>query len=153
MKISFGAKLLTTPQQFVHKTDTPEQRQKAVRFTELIKMLVESQVFDSFSHEDTVELRRTPSKKGHFNYHISYKSPELKNIHSFEDITMEIGNKLDINAVFDAFEQISYAVMYKRGEMSNEYPISDTYDDFFERTFKMSFDDFLDTLPPAEKKD
>ena len=66
---------------------------------------------------------------------------------------MEIGNKLDINAVFDAFEQISYAVMYKRGEMSNEYPISDTYDDFFERTFKMSFDDFLDTLPPTEKKD
>lgn len=146
MKISFGAKLLTTPEQFVHKTDTPQQRKDAVDFVRGLKVLVENPVFNSLTENDTVELRRTPSKKGHFNYRISYKSPDIKNIDSFENIIMEIGHKLGINEVFGAFEQISYAPMYKTGAMSNEYPISDTYDDFFERAFKMSFDDFLKTL-------
>lgn len=151
MNISFGAKLLTTPEQFVHKTDTPAQKREAMRFVKGIKLLVESPVFDSYSKNDTVELRRTPSKKGHFNYHISYKSPEINNIKSFEDITMEIGNKLGIGGVLDAFEQISYAVMYKKGIFSKDYSIFTGYDEYFEDTFNMSFNDFLKTLGQKDK--
>ncbi len=146
MKISFGAKLLTTPEQFVHRSDAPEDRRKAMRFVHGLKILVESPVFNSLTANDTLELRRTPSKKGHFNYHMSYKSPEITDINSFEDITMEIGNKLDIGEVLGAFEQVSYAPMYKKGAFGEEYAFSDTYDDLFIKTFKMSFNDFLNTL-------
>lgn len=146
MNISFGAKLLTKPEQFFHKTDTPEQRKKATFFVKGLRLLVENPIFDSFTKNDTIELRRTPSKKGHFNYHISYKSPELKEVKAFENITMEIGNDMDVREVFGAFTQISYAPMYKKGVFDKKYSLFETYEDSFERAFNMSFQDYVNTI-------
>ncbi|MCR4880752.1 MAG: hypothetical protein K6A44_02215 [bacterium] len=154
MKISFGAKLITTPEQFSLQTDNIEDKRHVSRFVNGLKVLVENPVFNSLTENDTIELKRAHSRKGKFNYKIIYKSPEIKDIDSFEHITMEIGNKLGLNEVFGAFEQISYAPMYKKGVFSDEeYSLSDSYDDLFLKTFKMSFSDFLKALASHDKKD
>ena len=147
MNVSFGAKLLTTPEQFVHQTDTLKQKEDAVSFVRGLRLLVENPVFNSVTEKDTVELKRNPSKKGHFNYRILYKSPDIKDISSFENIKMETRNKLGLGEVFSAFKQISYAPMHKKGVFSDaRYSLFDSYETLFLRTFKISFSDFLKSL-------
>lgn len=102
--ISFGARLLTPPEKFIKKTDTPEEAAHLIKHLKELKRLIESPKFESKSAGDTVEIRRLNSKNK-FVYEMKYKraqSGEITPIH------METSHGAKNFHWFAPFEQITY---------------------------------------------
>ena len=144
MKISFGAKLITKPEECFFKTDTLDEQKKIKRFVRGLKMLVEHPVIDKTSSNDIIELRRAANKKGNIFY-IDYYSPEIKNVQGFQNIHYEIKD-FSIENIILLFKQITLPMMYKKGCFSKDINLCTRYEDDFLKTFGVNYNDFFKNL-------
>lgn len=142
MNISFGANLITKPEQFFSPKDTLEEKEHIRLHFALLNYLLKQPEIDKFSHNDTIELKRLPSAKK-FNFQARYKSPDIKSTKDFEKIEYLGANSTYSFDFLDLFKQLSYAILYKKGTFSDELPISCNYNELFEMTFGLSFIEFL----------
>ena len=141
MNVSFGAKLITKPEEFFLRTDTPQERKRICGFFDVIKRVAESEDLAKFSKNDTIKLIRKKSKNG-FSFDINYSSPELKNIKGFEKIPMR-NESLNIGVVWDTIKQLTYPALCKKGYLDKSLPLFTSYDEFFVKVFHKRFNSFI----------
>ena len=104
MKITFGAKLITSPESFIKKTDTPEQQEHIKKVFRQLDSFLSLKKVDELSANDTVELVRSNGKKK-FHYTINYRTPSNEEI---IPIHMHCGNTPDNFHFYDNFYQLTY---------------------------------------------
>jgi len=113
MKISFGAKILTKPEQFFLPTDTEEEKIHIRKNFKELEDIFEIPPVKKFTQNDTLTLTRKKSKKG-FKYAINYKpqnsTPQVINFHLFS---------LNDFSAANAFEQITYFLAYINNKLPN----------------------------------
>ena len=144
MSISFGAKILTSPEQFYLKTDTPADKKEIQRFIGGLKFLAENPIIDRCSPNDTVSLRRSNSKYGHL-FFIDYNSHDIKNVPEFRKIHMFIQD-FSIGNILETFRQITLPMMAQKGCFRADRSLFTPYNKNFIDTFGLSFSDFIKSL-------
>ncbi len=131
MEISFGAKLLTNPTQFIRKGDTALQRANINKvFGELEKFLTAKKV-DKISAEDTVELVRGNAKNS-FRYQILYSSPKLEET---LPIKIHVGKTADDFHTGDALYQIAHLQGYLNGKTRG---ITESFHHFLKKVYDLN---------------
>ena len=114
----------------------------------MLKTIVEHPSFNQFTPNDTIELKRLKRKNG-YAYEIQYKSPDIKDTDAFEHIHMDVIDKKEnfysLSEIIGAFQQLSYAHMYKTGLFSKERNLSlfATFEECFEEVYNKKFSDFI----------
>ncbi len=91
MKISFGAKLLTTPEEFCWKKDTPQQREHIREFLSTVDMFLKCKNVNKISPNDTVKIERFP-RKGGYGCTVHYHAPAKNQTYSS---TTYLAGKID----------------------------------------------------------
>ena len=104
--VSFGARLLTPPEKFIKKTDTPEEAAHIIKHLKKLKRLIESPKYESKSAGDTVELKRL-NAKNKFTYKAIYTRANTGEV---TPIHMETAPGAKNFHWFDLFEQITNVV-------------------------------------------
>ena len=102
--VSFGARLLTPPEKFIRKTDTPEEAAHLVGHLKKLKSIIESPKYESKSAGDTVELKRL-NAKNKFAYKAIYKRAKTGEV---TPIHMETAQGAKNFHWFDIFRQLTY---------------------------------------------
>lgn len=104
--VSFGARLLTSPEKFIKKTDTPEEAAHIIKHLKELKRLIESPKYESKSAGDTVELKRL-NYKDKFAYKAIYTRANTGEVTPIHMETAKGGKNFHW---FDLFEQITNVV-------------------------------------------
>ena len=127
--VNFGARLLTSPEQFIKKSDTSEEVTHLTKHIKELKRFIECPVYESKSAGDTVELKRLNSKDK-FVYQAIYtraKTGEITPIH------METSKGAKNFNWFDLFEQITNVVAIHNDAVPDR--ISFTFAEMLEKLF------------------
>ena len=115
MNVSFGAKLITPPENFCLPTDTPAERNNIKTMFKEIDGFLSMPEVDKFTKGDTVELVRKKTKNL-FKYEILYKSDTPLHENITKGIKMNFGNQKTFGSLHTIF-QIANVVYYKRGKL------------------------------------
>lgn len=111
MKISFGAKILTKPEQFYLPTDNLEDRNHIQKNFKELEEIFEIPQVKTFTQNDTLTLSRQKTKNK-FHYSVNYK-PENSDE---KEIKFRLSDVKDFSA-YDIFRQITFWLAYINGKL------------------------------------
>ena len=136
---SFGAKLISKPEQFILKSDTIENKKKIAAFFDIIKRYVSSPEIDKFSNNDKIKLERIHSKN-RFRFNIHYYMSGNKNPLK---LPMNISDGLTKSCLISTIVQITQQIFNKQGYYKPDKKLFVSFSEMFENTFNLKFSDCL----------
>jgi len=120
MNITFGAQLITKPENFYLKTDTASDKEHIDRVFDGINKFLQLPQIQKHTQDDTVELVRGKSAKK-FRYEILYKFKNQLGQTETDNIKMNINGAPKEFHLFDFMFQFANIIYHKTGRKPHRF--------------------------------